>query len=329
MSRREWWRDAVIYQIYPRSFQDSDGDGIGDLRGLIQRLDYLQWLGVDGAWLSPTFPSPMADFGYDVSDYLGVDPDFGTMATMEDLIAACHERGLRLLLDYVPNHSSDQHPWFFDSRSSRNSPKRDWYVWRDARPDGSLPNNWRSVFGGPAWTLDEGTGQYYLHSFLKEQPDLNWRNPEVEGAMLDVLRFWLRKGIDGFRIDVMGRVLKHPDLPDAPINPKWQPGDETQPRLLNTYNQNYPDVYTAVRKIRAVIDEFDPAVCVAEVFGTPEELAAYYGGSALDGVQLAFNFQLITDKAILNQVEWDAEPLASILEAGLAALPAGAQPCFA
>ncbi|MCH7860156.1 MAG: alpha-amylase, partial [Proteobacteria bacterium] len=193
MSAVPWWQSAVLYQIYPWSFQDSDGDGIGDLRGIEARLDYLVDLGVDAIWLSPIFPSPMADFGYDVADYCGIDPRFGTLADFDSLLASAHARGLKVLLDFVPNHSSDQHPWFIESRSSRENSKRDWYIWRDPAPDGGPPNNWISDFGGPAWTYDAPSGQYYYHAFLKEQPDLNWRNPEVRAAMLDVLRFWFAR----------------------------------------------------------------------------------------------------------------------------------------
>ena len=195
----EWWKRAVIYQVYPRSFQDTDGDGVGDLPGIERRLDHLVTLGVDAVWLSPIFPSPMADFGYDVADYTGVEPVFGTLADFDRLLAAAHARGLRLLLDFVPNHSSDQHPWFVESRSSRTSPKRAWYIWRDPAPGGGPPNNWISDFGGSAWEWDAATSQYYLHAFLRQQPDLNWRNPAVVAAMTDVLRCWLDRGVDGFR----------------------------------------------------------------------------------------------------------------------------------
>ncbi|MPZ24470.1 MAG: alpha-amylase, partial [Dehalococcoidia bacterium] len=295
---REWWRRAVIYQIYPRSFQDSNGDGIGDLEGIISRLDYLndgsdKSLGVDAIWLSPTFPSPMKDFGYDISDYQDVHPDFGDLADMDRLINECHERGIRILLDFVPNHTSDQHPWFQESRSSRDSAKRDWYFWRDAKPEGSLPNNWWSQFGGPAWTLDEATGQYYLHSFLPEQPDLNWRNPDVVAAMHDVLRFWLERGVDGFRIDVVNMVLKHPDLADNPPHHDWNPGMRESERFLQVNNRNYPDVFDAVRDMRAVIDEYAERLLVGEVYGAAEEVAGYYGGATLDGLHMAFNFNLI------------------------------------
>jgi hypothetical protein len=193
-ARQVWWRDGVVYQIYPRSFMDSNGDGVGDLEGIRQRLDHLSWLGVDAIWISPCFPSPMADFGYDVSDYCDIDPRFGTLADFDRLLADAHERGLRILLDLVPNHSSSEHAWFRESRASRTGAKRDWYVWRDPKADGSPPNNWVGVFGGPAWTLDAATGQYYLHSFLPEQPDLNWRSPALVRAMHEVVRFWFARG---------------------------------------------------------------------------------------------------------------------------------------
>src|SRR3546814_366169 len=203
-----WWERGVIYQIYPRSFQDMNGDGVGDLKGIEQRLDYLVALGVDAIWISPIYPSPMADFGYDVADYCGIDPRFGTLEDFDALLAAAHQRGLKLLLDFVPNHSSDRHPWFVESRSSRDDPRRDWYIWRDPAPGGGPPNNWISDFGGSAWEWDERTEQYYYHAFLKEQPDLNWRNPAVQEAMYDVLRFWFARGVDGFRIDVLWHMVK-------------------------------------------------------------------------------------------------------------------------
>src|SRR4029450_8082619 len=196
MERFVWWKHGVVYQIYPRSFMDADRDGVGDLRGIERRLDHLAWLGVDALWLSPCFRSPMADFGYDVSDYCDIDPIFGSLADFDALLAAAHARGIRVVLDWVPNHTSDQHPWFLESRASRASAKRDWYVWRDPRPDGSPPNQWRSVFGGSAWEWDAATGQFFLHSFLREQPELDWRNPEVVKAMHGTLRFWLDRGVD-------------------------------------------------------------------------------------------------------------------------------------
>jgi alpha-glucosidase len=330
----DWWRRAVFYQVYPRSFQDSNGDGIGDLQGVIDRLDYLndgtdQSLGVDAIWLSPTFPSPMKDFGYDVSDYCAVHPDFGDLATMDRLIAECHRRGIHLLLDYVPNHTSEEHPWFVESRSSRTSAKRDWYVWRDARPDGSLPNNWMAVFGGPAWEVDEASGQYYLHSFLNEQPDLNWRNPEVVEAMHNVLRFWLDRGIDGFRIDVMGMVLKDPAMADNPPNPRFREGGIDFERFLWVNNRNHPDVYEAARGIRRVLDEYPGAMAVGEVFGRPDEIAAFYGNEHLDGLQLAFNFKFISSDGEFQYTRWDADAFRAIVSRAEESLPAGAQPCYA
>ncbi|HEY8338341.1 MAG TPA: alpha-amylase family glycosyl hydrolase, partial [Egibacteraceae bacterium] len=217
-----WWRGAVGYEVYLRSFADSDGDGVGDLRGVLEHLDHLAWLGVDIVWVTPFFPSPMHDHGYDVADYCGVDPRFGTLADLDALVAAVHARGMRLLIDLVPNHTSSEHPWFRAARSSRDNPYRDYYVWRDPAPDGGPPNNWTSHFGGPAWTFDEATGQYWLHLFLPEQPDLNWANPAVADEFDAILRFWLERGVDGFRIDVAHALAKHPDLPD---NPPADPAD--------------------------------------------------------------------------------------------------------
>lgn len=332
MATGEWWREAVIYQIYPRSYMDTNGDGIGDLEGIIRRLDYLndgtdRSLGIDAIWLSPTFPSPMKDFGYDVSDYRSVHADFGDLATMDRLIAESHRRGIRLLLDFVPNHSSDQHPWFVASRSSRDNPRRDWYIWRDPKPDGSPPNNWLAVFGGPAWEYDTATGQYYLHSFLKEQPDLNWRNPDVVDAMHDVLRFWLGRGIDGFRIDVIGMIVKHPELADNPVNAEYDAGLPEERRLIQSNTMNYPDVYAAVKRIRRVFEEFPDAVAVGEVFGPASVIAQYYGDENERGLHLAFNFQLIVDEAALTP--WRADVIRDVVVELEAELGGGAQPCYA
>src|SRR6202049_3222502 len=208
MHKPLWWQTATIYQIYPRSFADSNGDGVGDLRGIISRLDHLTELGVDALWISPIFRSPMADFGYDISDYTDIDPLFGTLADFDALLASAHAKGLKLLLDLVPNHTSERHPWFQESRSSRTNPKRDWYIWRDPAPGGGPPNNWMSRFGGPAWQFDESTGQSSLHMYDVKQPDLNWRNPEVRQAMYEVLHFWLERGVDGFRVDALEVLLK-------------------------------------------------------------------------------------------------------------------------
>src|SRR3984957_1778448 len=228
-----WWQKGVIYQIYPRSFQDTNGDGIGDLKGIARRLDYLAGLGIDAIWLSPIYPSPMADFGYDVADYCGVDPRFGTLADFDELLAQAHARELKVVLDFVPNHTSDRHPWFVESRASRDSPKRAWYLWQDAAEDGGPPNNWISDFGGSAWERDDATGQYYYHAFLKEQPDLNWRNPAVQAAMYDVMRFWFDRGVDGFRIDVLWHIVKASGFPDNPPNPAFQPGMAEMHRVLH------------------------------------------------------------------------------------------------
>ncbi|HEY0629920.1 MAG TPA: alpha-amylase family glycosyl hydrolase, partial [Sphingomicrobium sp.] len=261
-SAAPWWERGVIYQIYPRSFQDSDGDGVGDLKGIAQRLDYLAELGVDAIWLSPIFPSPMADFGYDVADYTGIDPRFGTLDDFDRLLAAAHDRGLKLMLDFVPNHSSDQHPWFVESRSSRNNPKRDWYIWRDPAPNGGPPNNWISDFGGSAWEWDEATGQYYLHAFLTEQPDLNWRNPEVRQAMFDVMRFWFERGVDGFRIDVLWHMIKAEDLPDNPPNPDYRPGRGEMHRVLQLHSTDQPEVHEICSEMRRIADEYGDRLLV-------------------------------------------------------------------
>ena len=248
MAKLRWWQTGIIYQIYPRSFQDSDGDGIGDLNGILQRLDYLAWLGVDAIWLSPIFPSPMADFGYDISDYTDIDAIFGTLADFDRLLDAAHRKGLKVILDFVPNHTSDQHPWFLESRSSRASPKRDWYIWRDAAEDGGPPNNWLSVFGGPAWTWDEASRQYYYHAFLKEQPDLNWQNREVREAMYDVLRFWLERGVDGFRVDVIWHLIKDGQFRDNPPNPRYRAGQQPYAQPRPVYTTDRPEVHEVDRR---------------------------------------------------------------------------------
>jgi alpha-glucosidase len=221
MSFPDWWHTAVIYQIYPRSFQDTNADGVGDLAGIRQRLPYLVNLGIDAIWISPIFPSPMADFGYDISNYVDVDPLFGSLSDFDGLLREAHRRGLKVILDLVPNHTSDQHSWFIASRSSRTDPKSDWYIWRDPAVSGGEPNNWLSEFGGPAWEFSPGRGQYYYHAFLKQQPDLNWRNPRVREAIYEVMRFWLRRGVDGFRIDVLWHLIKDDKFRDNPPNPAY------------------------------------------------------------------------------------------------------------
>ena len=317
-----WWERGVIYQIYPRSFQDSDGDGVGDLKGIEQRLDYLAGLGVDAIWLSPIFPSPMVDFGYDVADYTGIDPIFGTLEVFERLCIAAHDRGLKLLLDLVPNHSSDQHPWFVESRSSRDNPKRDWYIWRDPVPGANgerlPPNNWVSDFGGSAWEWDEVTGQYYLHAFLKEQPDLNWRNPEVREAMFEAMRFWFDRGVDGFRIDVLWHMIKAEGLPDNPTNPAYQPGMGEMNRVLQLHSTDQPEIHEICAEMRRLADGYGDRLLVGEIYLPIEKLVTYYGCD-LSGVHLPFNFQLI-------DAPWNASELARIITQYEAALPAGAWP---
>jgi alpha-glucosidase len=313
-----WWQRAVVYQIYPRSFQDGNGDGIGDLSGVIDRLDYLSWLGVDAIWLSPVFPSPMADFGYDVSDYTDIDPVFGTLADFDRLVGEAHRRGLRVLLDFVPNHTSDRHPWFLESRSSRGNPKRDWYIWRDARAGGHPPNNWLSNFGGSAWTWDAETGQYYYHAFLKEQPDLNWRNPEVRNAMFDVLRFWLDRGVDGFRVDVIWGIVKDDLFRDNPSNPDYHSSLPPHYQQLATYTTDRPEVHQIIREMRGVLDAYDDRMMVGEIYLPVERLVTYYGSGG-DEVHLPFNFQLI-------RLPWHARVVADTIGRYEALLPEGGWP---
>ncbi len=318
MSERVWWRDGVIYQVYPRSFQDTDGDGVGDLRGITSRLDYLVGLGVDAVWVSPIYPSPMADFGYDVADYTGVDKLFGTMADFDALLAGCHERGLKLILDFVPNHTSDQHPWFLESRASRANAKRDWYLWRDPVAGAEVPNNWMSNFGGTAWTLDSGTGQYYCHSFLPQQPDLNWWNPDVRKAMYGAMRFWLDKGVDGFRMDVLWLLIKDPEFRDNLSNPDYT-GGSTFWSVLPTWTADQPETHAIVREMRALMDGYGDRVLIGEIYLPVDKLVTYYGGPQLLGAEMPFNFHLI-------QSEWKAEVIAALIRDYEAALPAGAWP---
>jgi alpha-glucosidase len=314
----DWWKTGIIYEIYLRSFQDSNGDGIGDLNGVVQRLDYLSWLGVDAIWISPFYPSPMADFGYDVSDYLDVEPVFGTLADVDRLVKAAHERHLKVILDFVPNHTSDRHPWFLQSRASRLSSKRDWYIWRDPGRDGGPPNNWMSQFGGPAWTFDQATGQYYLHSFLREQPDLNWRNSAVREAMSDVLRFWLARGIDGFRVDVMWLLMKDDQMRDNPVNPAYQPTQPDIHRTLSVYNADRPEIHALIAQLRAVVDQYADRVLIGEIYLPVDRLVTYYGES-LSGAQLPFNFALI-------HAAWTAKAIASLIAEYEHVLPAGGWP---
>jgi alpha-glucosidase len=313
-----WWKSGVVYQIYPRSFQDSDGDGVGDLKGIERRLDYLQALGIDAIWISPICPSPMADFGYDVADYCDVDPLFGSLDDFDRMLAEAHGRGIRVILDFVPNHSSDRHPWFLESRSSRTNAKRNWYIWRDPAPGGGPPNNWISDFGGSAWEWNETTAQYYYHAFLKEQPDLNWRNPELRREMLAALRFWLDRGVDGFRIDVLWHMIKAADFPDNPTNPDYHPSLGEMHKVMQLHSTDQPEVHEIAAEMRRLADSYGDRVLIGEIYLPIEKLMTYYGAE-LDGVHLPFNFQLI-------DAPWNARGLARIIADYEAALPPGGWP---
>jgi len=321
-----WWQKAVIYQIYPRSFRDSTGNGIGDIPGIIEKVPYLaDILGVDAIWVSPFYPSPMKDFGYDVSDYRGIHPLFGTMEDFDHLLAELHSRSIKLIIDLVPNHSSDQHPWFKASRTSRNNPKRNRYVWKDPKPDGSPPNNWLSVFGGSAWEFDRNTGQYYLHSFLKEQPDLNWRNPDVKQAMFDIVRFWLEKGVDGFRIDVAHFIMKDPDFRDNPIKVTNSPsihrslGEYDNQEHL--YDKGHPDNHIVFRELRDLLDQYNQRVAIGEIHIFDWLEWADYYGKDLDEIHLPYNFSLLG-------VSWEADQVQRAVDQLERILPSGAWPTY-
>lgn len=313
-----WWQTAAIYQIYPRSFQDGNGDGVGDLSGIMRRLPYLVELGVNAIWLSPIFPSPMADFGYDISDYCGIDPLFGTLVDFDALLEAVHQHGLKLILDFVPNHTSDQHPWFLESRISRHDPRRNWYIWHDPAPNGGPPNNWLSDFGGPAWLYDADTKQYYCHTFLAAQPDLNWRNPMLRAAMYDVMRFWLKRGVDGFRVDVIWHLIKDDQFRNNPKNPQYRAGDPPHHALLPLYTADRPEVHDVIREMRSVLDEFDDRVLIGEIYLPIERLVRYYG-EELRGLHLPFNFALL-------QAPWQARALAGLIDEYETALPRNGWP---
>jgi alpha-glucosidase len=313
-----WWQRGIIYQIYPRSFADSDGDGVGDLPGILGRLDYLEWLGINAVWLSPIYPSPMVDSGYDVADYTAVDPIFGSLEDLDALIVAAHGRGLKVILDLVPNHTSDQHPWFTASRSSRTDARRDWYLWRDPTPDGGPPNNWLSHFGGSAWQWDPGTGQYYYHAFAVEQPDLNWRNPRVRAAVFDVMRFWLDRGIDGFRVDVMWQLIKDAHLRNNPVNPKYTPEMSPYESLVPAYSADQAGVHEVVAQMRAVLDEYDERLMIGEIYLPVGRLVNYYGHAG-EGANLPFNFHLVLTR-------WDAREIGVVIDRYEGVLPSNAWP---
>ena len=318
MQTAPWWKRGIIYQIYPRSFQDSNGDGIGDLVGIRQRLDYVSWLGADAIWISPVYPSPMADFGYDVADYCGIDAIFGTLTDFDNLVREAHQRDIKVILDFVPNHTSDQHPWFKESRSSLVSNKRDWYIWRNGKANGGPPNNWVSQFGGSAWTLDPTTDQYYLHSFLPQQPDLNWRNPAVRAAMFDVLRFWLDRRVDGFRVDVLWLLIKDKAFRDNPPNPAYQPNQPAINRNVSLYNADQPEIHELIAEMRSVLDRYPDRSLIGEIYLPFERLAAYYGED-LKGAQMPFNFALI-------HAAWNAQTIANLIAEYERSLPPGGWP---
>jgi alpha-glucosidase len=327
-----WWQHGVIYQIYPRSFKDSNGDGIGDLRGITSQLEYLSWLGVEAVWIAPFYPSPMVDFGYDVSNYIDVDPVFGDLATIDELIQQAHRHNIKVIIDFVINHTSDQHPWFLESRSSRDTSRRLWYIWADAvgvslaGTHSAPPNNWVSLFGGSAWEWDATTGQYYLHSFDKRQPDLNWRNPEVQAAMFDVLRFWLGHAVDGFRIDAAHMIMKDPQLRDNPPNltgarimPKPMGDYDTQ---LHVYDKEHPDIHGIYRAVRRLLDSYSvehPRVAIGELHILDRKVWASYYGANLDEMHMPFNFGLVS-------AAWNSQAIRQSVDALEANLPPGAWP---
>ncbi|MBV9760676.1 MAG: alpha-glucosidase [Acidobacteriaceae bacterium] len=298
-----WWKHAVIYEIYPRSFQDSNGDGVGDLNGITQRLDYLKDLGIDAIWIAPLYPSPQVDFGYDISDYQAVDPQYGTMADFDRLLAEAQKRNIRIIMDAVMNHTSDKHPWFIESAASRTNPKADWYVWRDGKGPGQPPNNWLSTFGHSAWQFDPKRDQYYYHYFYIQQPDLNWRNPQVEKAMFDMLRFWLDKGVAGFRLDAVPTLFEDPSLKDEKVLPgKNKFGDPNEETKLQ---DNLPEVHGVIQRMRTMIDGYpNNRVLIGETYlPNVEELDKWYGGAKHDELQLPMDMMVgFEDK--LNAAEF-------------------------
>jgi alpha-glucosidase len=317
-----WWRDGVLYQIYPRSYADSDGDGIGDLRGIIDHLDHLDWLGVDGIWLNPTMPSPNEDWGYDVADYRAVHPELGTLEDLDALLAEAGRRGIRVLLDLVPNHTSDRHAWFQDALGGREGPHREFYVWADPKPDGSPPNNWVSSFGGPAWTLDEASGQYFLHNFLPTQPDLNWWSEEVREAFDDILRFWFERGIAGFRIDVTHGIVKDRELRDDPAaTPEDHPLVQARGQK-QVFSMNRPEVHDVLRRWREIAEADEPKrILVGETYVLDlDQLMPFYGKGE-DELNLAFNFLFV-------HADLEADSMREIVEGVEERLPPASWPVW-
>ncbi|MFP4365072.1 MAG: alpha-glucosidase [Spirochaetia bacterium] len=323
MAVPQWWKHAILYQIYPRSFADSNNDGIGDLPGVIEKLDYLNWLGVNALWFSPFYPSPQRDTGYDISDFCNIDPTYGSLEDFDTLIAECRKRNIRVLLDFVPNHTSDKHQWFIESRKSKDNPYRDWYVWKDGI-NGGPPNDWESYFGGSAWEYDETTDQYYYHMFYKEQPDLNWENPEVRNAMYNVMRFWFDRGVDGFRIDAITHFLEDSEMRDSGIHTKTEDvlyevitGGKT-PQEMGTifeqkfrYQENLPGNFDIIKQMRQVCDEYDDKILIGET-----ELLSYYGNGS-DMLHTVFNFYFPEIRGL------DAEKTASLFNSRVPKIPEG------
>jgi alpha-glucosidase len=315
-SSENWWKYGVIYQIYPRSFKDSNNDGIGDLRGILNSLDYIEWLGADALWLSPINESPMHDFGYDISDYRAIDPIFGTMSDFDLLLAEAHKRGIRIIMDLVVNHTSYKHSWFQESRMSRNNHKRDWYIWHDGR-EGKTPNNWVSVFGGSAWKYDSLRGQYFLHSFLEEQPDLNWRNPDVKNAIFGEVKFWLDKGVDGFRLDVVNWFVKDRKFRNNPALfgiPQFQ---------KHLFDRNRPETHDILKEFRTLLDSYPAKMSVGEVFSLPPgnpHLSAKFTGNGDDELHMAFDFSLMYRP-------WSARLFYRCIKKWLASIPEKGWPC--
>ena len=302
-----WWQRAVLYEVCTPVFQDSNGDGMGDLEGVRRRLEYLDWLGVDAIWLTPFHPSPMTDLGYDIVDHTAVAPHAGTLDDFQRVVDEAHARGMRIILDLVPNHTSDQHPWFLESCRARTSPKRSWYIWADPGPGGGPPNNWQSDLGGSAWVWHPPTGQYYYHAFARDQPDLNWREPAVRAAMFDVMRFWLDRGVDGFRVDVLWHLAKDVRLRDNPPNPDFNPAkDSPCQAIMQVYSADQPDVHDIVAQLRQVIDEYDDRLLIGEVYLPVSDLVRYYGAERSE-VHLPFNFQLV-------QTAWDAPHVRRVID---------------
>ncbi|MGB0920123.1 MAG: alpha-amylase family glycosyl hydrolase [Alphaproteobacteria bacterium] len=316
--QHQWWQSGTVYQIYPLSFMDGNGDGKGDLIGIKSRLDYLQDLGVDAIWMSPIYPSPFGDFGYDVADYTDVNPLFGDLEIFDSLVADIHGRGMKVILDLVPNHTSIEHEWFKESRSSRENAKRDWYLWKDPAPDGGPPNNWQANFGGDAWTLDETTGQYYCHLFDPCQPDLNWRNPQVRDAIYNAMRFWFDRGVDGFRVDVIFMMIKDAEFRDEPDNPRWREGKHSYWKHLHTHTTHQPETFEIIKQMRAVAEEYDDRCIIGEVFADIDTLMRYYGDN-LDACHLPFNFGLTVGR-------WQFDKIVAFIQAYEAGLPQGAWP---